>query len=68
MIATATNRVVKTITVGTDPVGVAVTPDGKHVYVASSGSNTVAVIATATNTVVKTVTVGDNPGGIAIMP
>ena len=34
------------------PDGIAVTPDGTHVYVANSSSDTVSVIATATNTVV----------------
>jgi YVTN family beta-propeller protein len=33
VIATATNRVTATITVGTDPSGLAVTPDGSKVYV-----------------------------------
>jgi YVTN family beta-propeller protein len=33
------------------PFGVAVTPDGKFVYVANHSSNTVFVIDTATNTV-----------------
>jgi YVTN family beta-propeller protein len=45
--------VVSTILVGSGPSGVAVTPDGKHVYVtnASVGSpfGTVSVIDTATN-------------------
>ncbi len=36
---------------GVFPIGVAVTPDGKHVYVANEGSNNVSVIDTATNTV-----------------
>jgi YVTN family beta-propeller protein len=44
---------------------VAVTPDGKHVYVAG---NVVSVIDTATNTVVATVPVGTRPAGIAITP
>jgi YVTN family beta-propeller protein len=32
-----------------DPGGIAITPDGKTVYVVSMGSNTVTPIATATN-------------------
>jgi YVTN family beta-propeller protein len=39
------------VIVGTEPIGVAVTPDGSAVYVANNGSNTVSVIATATNAV-----------------
>ena len=36
------------------PEGVAITPDGKYVYVANSSSQ-VSVISTATNTVVATI-------------
>ena len=63
VINTATNAVVATVVVGTNPFGVAVTPDGTRAYVAntSSSSNSVSVINTATNTVVATVAVGNNP-------
>jgi len=37
------------IQVGRSPGGIAITPDGKTVYVANIGSNTVTPIATATN-------------------
>jgi YVTN family beta-propeller protein len=65
VIDTASNTVVATVTVGSNPNGVAVTPDGRHAYAANSGSNTVSVsvIATATNMVVATVPVGDYPLG-----
>jgi YVTN family beta-propeller protein len=47
------------------PDQVAVTPDGKKVYVTDEGSydvsGNVSVIYTATNQVIATVTVGDNP-------
>ena len=39
------------IPVGATPRGVAVAPDGDHVYVTNSGSNTVSVIDTTTNKV-----------------
>jgi YVTN family beta-propeller protein len=68
VIDTATNTVVATVPVGSDPFAVAVTPDGTHVYVANNGSNNVSVIRTATNTVVKTIPVGNNPVGVAITP
>ena len=68
MIDTATNTVVATVAVGSNPIGVAVTPDGKHVYVTNQASQTVSVIATATNTVVATVPVGSNPFGVAVTP
>jgi YVTN family beta-propeller protein len=63
---TATNTVVATVPVGNAPLGVAVTPDGKHVYVTSDGFNNVSVIDTASNTVVATVTPVDEPFGVAI--
>ncbi|MGI5944288.1 MAG: hypothetical protein ACOX7X_06000 [Methanosarcina flavescens] len=44
---TATDIVKTTVKVGKDPQGVTVTPDGKEVYVANSGSDTVSVIDTS---------------------
>jgi YVTN family beta-propeller protein len=62
------NRIlIPSVPVGTLPGGVAVTPDGKQVYVANN-FNTVSVIATATNTVVATVPVPAGAGAIAIVP
>ncbi len=71
MIDTATNTVVATVPVGDS--GVAITPNGKHVYVVtvfSNGlTNSVSVIDTATNMVVGTpIPVGDDPFEIAVTP
>jgi len=57
--------VVPSIPVGASPTGVAVTPDGSHVYVTNFGAATVSVIDTTTNTVVATIPVGVNPSGVA---
>jgi YVTN family beta-propeller protein len=65
---TATNTVVATLPVGSDPFAVGVTPDGKHAYVANFSDNTVSVIDTVANTVVATVPVGSGPFGVAITP
>jgi YVTN family beta-propeller protein len=46
----------------------AITPDGKHVYVANRLGNTVSVITTATGAVSVPITVGTNPTGVAICP
>src|SRR5208283_655477 len=62
----ATNTV--TITVGSDPYGVAITPNGAYAYVANDGSDTVSAISTTTNTVTATVTVGYYPYGVAVTP
>ncbi|HET7504950.1 MAG TPA: beta-propeller fold lactonase family protein, partial [Kofleriaceae bacterium] len=54
--------------VGTEPKGVAVTPDGSKVYVINNGRNTVSVIDTVSNAVVATIPVGNTPFGLAISP
>jgi YVTN family beta-propeller protein len=73
VIDTATNTVAQTVQLETTPfgatlTGVAVTPDGKYVYVSNQVSNSVSVIDTASNTVVKTVLVGTSPAGVAVTP
>jgi YVTN family beta-propeller protein len=59
--------VTATITVGTNPIGVAVDPAAGTVYVANS-SGTVSVISTATNKVTATVAVGAGPDAVAVDP
>jgi YVTN family beta-propeller protein len=51
VINTATNAVTATIGVGSGPIGVAVSADGKRVYVTNSLSNTISVIDATTETV-----------------
>jgi len=68
-IDTATNTVVGSpIPVGSQPTGVAVTPDGIRAYVTDRGVASVSVIATATNALLATVTVGLQPIGVAVTP
>ena len=63
------NTVTATITVGTNPIGVAVNPAGTLAYVANYfSSGTVSVINTATNAVAATITVGTKPVGVAVNP
>lgn len=50
----------------TFPAGSALSPDGKYLYVACNGDNSLAVIATATNTVIKQVPVGFLPYGVSV--
>ena len=62
---------VATLAVGTEPYGIALTPNGQKAYVTNARSNSVSVIDTATNTVVTTInnigpSVGAEPRGIAI--
>jgi methanogen extracellular protein (TIGR04279 family) len=68
VIDTAANNVVGTVNVGSNPFGVAVSPDGANVYVTNLGSSNVSVIDAATNTVIATVNVGKRPYGIAVSP
>ncbi len=68
VINTSTNTVVTTITVGTSPLGVTVSPDGNRVYITNYDGGTVSVINTATNTVSATLTVGTFPTGVIVSP
>jgi YVTN family beta-propeller protein len=60
VIDTATNEVVDSVPVGIGPLSVAVTPDGKKIYVVNAGG-TVSVIDAATDKVEATVKVGYLP-------
>ncbi len=67
VIDTATNTIVTTIDVGHSPLGVAVDPEGRHVYVANQDGpdGNVSIITTADNSVVP-LKVGDDPTGAAV--
>jgi YVTN family beta-propeller protein len=81
-IATASNTVSKTITVGSmvdanvagggDPNILAITPDGSKLYVASYTGHGVADIATSTDTVTSTITLFEsataNPNALTLTP
>jgi YVTN family beta-propeller protein len=71
VIDTASNSFVGSdpIPVGTNPVGMAITPNGNFAYVTNYGDGTVSVINIATNSVVGTpIPVGSLPGSVAITP
>lgn len=59
------NTYTQTVIVGTDPHGIAVSPNGFRVYVANRASKTVSIINTNTLLVIATVTVGDSPVSVA---
>jgi YVTN family beta-propeller protein len=67
-INTATNMPGTPIIVKGNPVGVAITPDGKTAYIGSYGSVDVTPIDTATNAVEPGIPVGNHPEMIAITP
>jgi YVTN family beta-propeller protein len=65
---TGAGKVVATIPVAQGPHGMAITKDGRTVFVSGDGSSLVSVIDTATDKVVKTVEVGKAPNGITLTP
>jgi YVTN family beta-propeller protein len=68
VIDTATNSVVASVNIGSEPTDNAISPDGKHVYASNNLSGTVSVIDTATNSVTATINVGANPYGVVVSP
>jgi YVTN family beta-propeller protein len=60
--------VIRSIPVGPDPVGVAVSPDGGTVCVVNRLGNSVTLLDTATVQLVSTIAVDIEPTGIAISP
>ncbi len=66
MIDTATNAIIATIPVGKRPWNMALTPDGRKLYVACGRSNAVAVVDTETNAKIAEIPVGELPWGVAI--
>jgi YVTN family beta-propeller protein len=63
---TATQTIVATIAVGQRPWNMALTPDGKKLYVACGRSGSVSVIDTERNVRVAEIAVGKLPWGVAI--
>jgi YVTN family beta-propeller protein len=57
-----------TLTVGGEPSGVAVTPDGRTAYVANADDGTVSVIDASTLAVTSAISVGVQPEGVVVSP
>jgi YVTN family beta-propeller protein len=68
VIDAAAGTAVATVPVSAGPHGMAITRDGRTVYVSGDGSSSVDVIDTATDKVVKAIDVGKSPNGIALTP
>ena len=58
----STGSVVNTITVGSDPFGIA--SDGTDVWVANYNDNTVSELDASTGSVIDTIPVGSGPAGL----
>ncbi|MBI3767534.1 MAG: YncE family protein [Deltaproteobacteria bacterium] len=65
IVDTATNQSTGNVSVGHHPWGVAVDPEGAHVYVGNLYDNSVSIITTATMASTP-VLVGDGPTGVAV--
>jgi YVTN family beta-propeller protein len=68
VVDTGAGAVVKTIAVAAGPHGMAVSPDGRFVYVTGEASSSMSVIDTGNDTVARTVEVGATPHGVAMLP
>ncbi|HWH78340.1 MAG TPA: cytochrome D1 domain-containing protein, partial [Candidatus Binatus sp.] len=68
VIDTGAGEVVATVPVAAGPHGMAITKDGRMVYVSGDGSSSVDVIDTTVDKVVKSINVGKTPNGIALTP
>lgn len=68
VIDTGAGKVIATIPVAAGPHGMAMTQDGRTVYVTGDGSSSLDVIDTAADKVVKTIDVGKTPNGLALTP
>jgi YVTN family beta-propeller protein len=66
-----TGKFLKPIPVGSDPQGIDITPDGKTLYVADSGGQTISVVTAATRKVTTITTpagtLNDTPYSIAVL-
>ena len=62
------STVIATIGVGSGPVGIAVSPDGKTAWVTNKSDNSVSVIDIVTRQTTTIIPAGSSPTGIAISP
>jgi YVTN family beta-propeller protein len=68
VIDTEAGKVIATVPVAAGPHGMAITQDGRTVYVSGDGSSSLDVIDTDIDKVVKTINVGKTPNGVALTP
>ena len=59
------NPLIASISVGSEPVGVAYDSSNRYVYVANENSSSVSVINGTTNTVIASISVGSEPDAVA---
>lgn len=68
VIDTRARQVTATIAVPAGPHGMALTPDGRSLYVSSDGASTVSLIDTAADRLSQNIEVGKAPHGLSVTP
>jgi YVTN family beta-propeller protein len=68
VIDTGTRKVLGTIPVAAGPHGMAMTPDGRRLYVTGDESSSMSVIDTSADRVIRTIDVGKEPHGVTLAP
>jgi len=68
VIDVATQKLDRMLRAGTDPEQLAVSFDGKQVYIANEDAAVLSVLDAATGSVVASIKVGDEPEGVAVRP
>lgn len=67
-VPSAPNNTINTIQVGRDPRAIAISPDGRYLYISNQSSSAMSVVDTDTDTVTATIPVGATPFGVAVSP
>jgi YVTN family beta-propeller protein len=62
------SRIIDSISVGTNPIDIAVLPNGEYAYVTNTGSDNVSVIRLSDKTVITTIPVGSGPFKLTALP
>ncbi len=68
VVDTVADVVIATIPIATGPHGMAISPDGRWLYVSSDGSSIISIIDTSSDYVTKTIEVGKSPHGVTLVP
>ena len=66
VINTATNAITATVSVGSQPISLAINSAGTLVYVGNATSSNISVVNTSTNTVTATIANGTSPNGLVL--
>jgi YVTN family beta-propeller protein len=64
----ATGRILGSVPIGSEPEGIAVSPDRRSVYVTAEGDNRIAVVDAASRKKTAELDVGQRPRGVAFSP